>query len=69
MADKWDLIKEWALGTVKRMRLLILPSSNKLFNKKHLFKSAQPQVELDAIYKRLTERLDDEGIKMLNGRT
>ena len=26
MADEWDLMKEWAFGTVKRTRLLILPS-------------------------------------------
>ena len=33
MADEWDLIKEWAFGTVKRMRLLILPSLNNCLTK------------------------------------
>ena len=31
-ADEWDL-KEWAFGTVKRTRLLILPSSNNCLTK------------------------------------
>ena len=68
MADEWDLMKDWAFGTVKRTRLLILPSSNTCLTK-HLFKSAQSQDELDATYERLTERQDDEGIKLLDGRT
>ena len=34
MVDEWDLMKEWAFGTVKRTRLLILPSFQQLFNKK-----------------------------------
>ena len=33
MVDEWDLMKEWAFGTVKRTRLLILPSFQQLFNK------------------------------------
>ena len=72
MADEWDL-KEWTFGTSKRNEAFdsyvetLLINLNNAY--KHLFKSAQSQVELDAIYEGLTERPDEEGIKMLNGRT
>ena len=69
MADEWDLMKEWAFGTVKRTRLLILPSFNKLLNKNTSSSPRNLKFELGAICKELAERLDDERIKMLNGRT
>ena len=34
MVDERDLMKEWAFGTVKRTRLLILPSFQQLFKQK-----------------------------------
>ena len=69
MADEWDLMKEWAFCTVKRTRLLILPSFNKLLNKNTSSSPRNLKFELGAIYKGLAERLDEEGIKLLDGRT
>ena len=69
MANEWDLVKEWAFGTVKERGLLILPSLNNCFIKNtslnpHLLKMSS------MLHKGFTEKPDDEeGIKLLNGRT
>ena len=57
------------LVQLKGMRLLILPNFNNCLTKNTSSSPRNLKSELGAIYEGLAERLDEEGIKLLDGRT